>query len=260
MDDVHTLLMTSTTRLLADLSDSDAGDTAGWQRIEEMGLPLALVREDRGGLGLETADGFGLVRMCGRHVTAYPVVETMLANRFAAAAGEAAPDGPVTTLGDLTEAQREEAAFARAMQMSGALETILAMTITHVEQREQFGRPISKFQAVQHSLSIMAAEVAAATAAADHALGKLDAEATATTLAIGVARVRVGETCSKVAALAHQLHGAIGYTSEHRLHRYTRSVWKWRDEFGTQVWWSRMVGRMVLANGPDNFWAMATAA
>lgn len=260
MDDVRTILLNSTERLLGDLVDQNAGDPAGWRRIEDMGLPLALVNEDKGGLGLDDEDGLDLVRMCGRHITAFPVVETMLANRFAASTGEGLFDGPVYTLGDLTGPQREHAALARAMQMTGALETILSMTIAHVRDREQFGRPIAKFQAVQHSLSIMAGEVAAATAAADHAVGKQGDDDALATLAVGLARVRIGEACSKVAALAHQLHGAIGYTREHRLHVYTKAVWTWRDQFGTQAWWSKQVGRAVLDNGRDNFWSMVTAA
>ncbi|KCZ92130.1 acyl-CoA dehydrogenase [Hyphomonas johnsonii MHS-2] len=225
-----------------------------------MGLPLAFVDEAHGGLGLDQKTAFELVRMCGRHVLAHPIVETMLANHFSVTAGGALCDGPVHSLGKLTRMQQELAALARAMQMAGALETILAMTISHVEERSQFGRPIAKFQAVQHSLALLASEVAAATAAADHAVGRFEEDADTATLAIGIARARIGEACSKVSALAHQLHGAIGYTREHRLHHFTTAVWKWRDEFGTQSWWTRRVGQMVLANGRGEFWPMVTSA
>lgn len=267
VDDVSAILLESAGRLLGDLSDFDAARSieperseAGWRQIEEMGLPLALVDEAHGGLGVDKATAYELVQLCGRYVVPYPVVETMLANQFAAQAGEALPDGQVSVPDASIDVRREQAALARAKQMVGALETILAMTISHVEDRRQFSRPISKFQAVQHSLAIIAGEVAAAAAAADHAVGKLDEGGVAVTLAIGIARARIGEACSKVSALAHQLHGAIGYTSEHRLHLYTKAVWKWRDEFGTQAWWTQLVGRMVLEKGRDSFWPAVTAA
>lgn len=267
MEDVSTIILDSAERLVRDLSTQSAAGTVsekiiteGWRRIEEMGLPLVLVGEAQGGIGLKESSAFELIRVCGRHVSPYPIVETMLANRFAADAGAALSGGPVSSLGDLTPAQRELAALARAVQMAGAVETILTMTIAHVEERNQFGRPLAKFQVVQHSLAVLACEVATATAAADHAVGRFADGGDAATLAIGIARARAGEACSKVASIAHQLHGAIGYAREHRLHLFTTAIWKWRDEFGTQAWWTRQVGRAVLANGRSDFWPMVTAA
>lgn len=268
MDDISSILFESTQRLLGDLSErvpagqalSDKDRAEGWRRIEEMGLPVALVSGEAGGFGLSEADAFGLVRICGRNIVAWPLVETMLANRFAVENGSDTLEGPVETLGELTPEQRETAALARAVQMAGALDAILDMTISHVQERQQFGRALAKFQAVQHSLAILASEVAAGQAAADHAVARRAQGGEGATLAVGIARARIGEACSKAAAIAHQLHGAIGYAQEHRLHLYTTSLWKWRDEFGTQAWWTREVGREVLASGRDAFWPMVTAA
>ncbi len=55
-------------------------------------------------------------------------------------------------------------AFARAQQMVGAMETCLASALDHVRERQQFGRPLAKFQAIQHMLAEAAGHVAAATA------------------------------------------------------------------------------------------------
>ncbi|RIV75579.1 acyl-CoA dehydrogenase family protein [Pelagerythrobacter aerophilus] len=268
MDDISSILFESAQRLLSDLSarapigqpmaEQDRAD--GWRQIEEMGLPFALTSEEQGGLGLSDADAFELVRICGRRIAPWPLVETMLANRFAAEGGTVSAEGPVELLGELTAEQREVAALARAMQMAGALDMILGMTISHVQERSQFGRPLAKFQAVQHSLAILASEVAAGQAAAEHAVARLAQGGSSATLAIGIARARIGEASSKAAAIAHQLHGAIGYAREHRLHLYTTSLWRWRDEYGTQAWWTRQVGRQVLAAGPDALWPMVTAA
>ena len=53
--------------------------------------------------------------------------------------------------------------------------------------------------------------------------------------------------------------GAIGFTHEHSLHRLTRRLWSWRDEFGTESHWSRELGRAVLASGADALWPTITA-
>ncbi len=167
-----------------------------------------------------------------------------------ALAGEgAARNGPsLRTLGALT----------RALQMAGALDRVLELTIEHVSTRVQFGRTLSKFQAIQQELAKAAGEVAAASAAADHAAdayadGDLD-------FAVAVARARIGEAAGKAVAIAHQLHGAIGYTREHSLQRYTTALWAWRDEFGTQREWTREVGRRALSAGRDGYWPMVVAA
>ncbi len=264
MDDISSLLFDAAERLLIDLSAESAPDETqyllNWRKIEEMGLPLALVDTERGGIGLEPRDAFELIRVCGRHVTPFPIVETMLSNRFAADAGTKPNCDAVSELRDLSERQREFAALGRAVQMTGALETILSMTVEHVQDRCQFGRPLAKFQVIQHSLARLAGEVAAAAAAGDHAVSKLAEGGDASLMATAIARTRIGEACSMAASTAHQMHGAIGYAREHRLQLYTTALWKWRDEFGSQASWTRLIGRMVLAKGRDSLWPMVTAA
>jgi acyl-CoA dehydrogenase len=61
-----------------------------------------------------------------------------------------------------------------------------------------------------------------------------------------------------VARLAHQVHGAIGFTQEHKLHHLTRRLWSWRDEAGTELHWSRVLGAGLLADGPDALWPALT--
>ena len=101
-------------------------------------------------------------------------------------------------------------------------------------EREQFGRSISRFQAIQHYLAQMAAEVAAAgraaQAAAAAAAGDLTDERFL--LEVAAAKSRVGEAVGYVVETAHQIHGAMGYTYEHQLHHFTRRLWAWRDEYG----------------------------
>ncbi len=148
-------------------------------------------------------------------------------------------------------------AAVRLQQMAGALEKILEQSVQHALDRTQFGRPIAKFQAVQHNLAILAGEVAAASAAADAA-----AEACAmpdiSVAEVAIAKVRGGEAAGTGAAIAHQVHGAMGFTYEHSLHHATRRLWAWREEFGNEAVWAQRLGRMVAAHGADQLWPFIT--
>jgi acyl-CoA dehydrogenase len=148
-------------------------------------------------------------------------------------------------------------AAVRLQQMAGALEKILDQSVQWALDRVQFGRPIAKFQAVQHSLAMLAGEVAAASAAADLAAEACDgAEPGAAEIAI--AKVRAGEAAGAGAAIAHQVHGAMGFTYEHSLHHATRRLWSWREEFGNETVWATRLGRMVAAEGADRLWPFVT--
>jgi acyl-CoA dehydrogenase len=153
-------------------------------------------------------------------------------------------------------------ATARAMQMAGALEAILDIAVSYANERVAFERPIAKFQAVQHNLARLAGEVAASVAAAGSAA---DAIATMETLDDGTfleaaaAKIRVGEAAAEGAGIAHQVLGAIGFTREHILHRFTQRLWTWRDDFGNESFWAVKLGNRVAAAGADALWPMLAA-
>jgi acyl-CoA dehydrogenase len=151
---------------------------------------------------------------------------------------------------------RRAGAVMRSVQMAGAIETILDMTVLHVKERVQFGRPIGGFQAVQHQVAIVAAETAAAAVAADMAV-----DALADGLewrAIAAAKVRIGDAAGRIATIAHQLHGAIGFTEEFRLHRFVRRLWAWRAAFGNEASWALELGRDLSPSGGDGLWPALT--
>ncbi|MFT6583021.1 MAG: alkylation response protein AidB-like acyl-CoA dehydrogenase [Alphaproteobacteria bacterium] len=154
-------------------------------------------------------------------------------------------------------------AAARSSQIAGALESALAISVAYAKEREAFGRPIGKFQAVQHNLAELGCEAAASNAASSSAASAV-AEALAMggafssgiILEVAAAKIRTGEAAGKGAAIAHQAHGAIGFTKEHVLNRFSRRLWAWRDDFGSESAWAVQLGEMVAANGGDELWPL----
>ncbi|TKJ27872.1 acyl-CoA dehydrogenase family protein [Blastococcus sp. CCUG 61487] len=149
-------------------------------------------------------------------------------------------------------------ALARAVQLTAALEQVLAWTVQYAGERQQFGRPLAKFQAIQMELAEMAGEVTAVTALTDAAVQALHHGSGDFWLAAAAAKVRAGAAVEVVARLAHQVHGAIGFTQEHRLHHLTKRLWSWRDEAGSELLWSRVLAQGLLADGPDGLWPALT--
>jgi acyl-CoA dehydrogenase len=157
------------------------------------------------------------------------------------------------------DAARLLAALIRSAQMAGALQAALALAVEHARTRKQFGRPIGSFQAVQQMLAVFAAEASAASVAAAAAARAVDARGLAeAAFEIGCAKVTVGEAAAKGAAIAHQVLAAMGITEEHALHHFTRRLWSWREEGGTERFWAARIGALVQSS-PESLWAFLTS-
>ncbi|MDB5931323.1 MAG: acrC2 [Polaromonas sp.] len=141
-------------------------------------------------------------------------------------------------------------AFAAALHaalLSGAMNRLFEMTLQYCNDRNQFGKSLGKFQAVQHQLSVMAEHTAAASIAAEAAFqgtGK-----TPSLLAGAIAKSRTSEASVLVASTAHALHGAIGVTEEYDLQLLTRRLHEWRMAHGSEAYWNQVVGEHVLKSG-----------
>jgi len=263
-----------------------------WTVIQDTGLHQVGGRES----GTTLADAFRMIRLAGKFAVPLPYPEILISNRFVTgqglttvAEGVIAPwarraervvtdDGQLVDEFDVVEGAnlagepRDEVVFensksielppnfraimamTRVAAMSGALEKLLELTIDYVGERKQFGRPISGFQAVQHNVARMAGEVAASTRASDAAIEALDTDRFV--IQVSAAKIRVGEAAGVVAEIAHQAHGAMGFTHEHELHHYTRRLWAWRDEYGHEKEWQQLIGRQVVAVGADRAWEL----
>jgi acyl-CoA dehydrogenase len=141
--------------------------------------------------------------------------------------------------------------------MAGAIARVLALSVEYANTRRQFGQPIGRFQAVQQLLAKLAAESAAARSAADIAWAALDAGALG--FAGAVAKIRAGEAARAAAAIAHQVHGAIGVTDEHILHYFTRRLWEWRLDFGSDGFWAERLGQ-AAREAEGGLWHFLTSA
>jgi acyl-CoA dehydrogenase len=153
-------------------------------------------------------------------------------------------------------------ALVRSLQISGALETMLDITVRYSGERVAFEKKISKFQAVQHNLAKLAGETSAALAAAGSAADAVSNGAgfdDAIFLEAASAKIRCSEAAEKGTAIAHQVHGAIGFTLEHILHRYTLRALAWRDDFGSESYWAVELGKLVAARGADELWPLVAS-
>ena len=143
-------------------------------------------------------------------------------------------------------------AILRSVQIAGALDRVLELTAGYAQERVQFGRPLAKFQAIQQQLAELAAEAGLATAAARTALDSLDDPYAL--FEVAAAKSQAGEAATRAAAIAHQVHGAIGFTQEYELQHLTRRLWAWREEFGSEAFWQRRLGELVAGQGADALW------
>ena len=145
---------------------------------------------------------------------------------------------------------RERLALLRAAAIGGAALRASELAIAHVRTREQFGRTLVSFQAVKQDVARLVEEVAlveAAVAVGVERGGELGA---------AVAKAQASESVAEITRIAHQLHGAVGFTERSPLRLSTTRLWAWRDEDGDERAWAGRLG--AAATGTDDLWALLT--
>ena len=148
-------------------------------------------------------------------------------------------------------------ALMRSAQISGAMQAAIKMTVSYATDREQFGRPIAKFQAIQQILAVAASKSVEACVAAEVAFRTADltgGDFNKAEFDIASAKIVCSEAVETITDMSHQVHGAIGFTQEHDLHFITQRLWTWRAEFGSETFWAERLGRKVLKRGAKNLW------
>ena len=187
----------------------------------------------------------------------YDHSDTVTLDKVQPVAIKAAPDGVDQTTLMLM------GGVARSLQIAGALESMLDISVRYSNERVAFEKKISKFQAVQHNLARLAGESAAALAAATSAADTIASAASldndAVFLEAASAKIRCSEAAEKGSGIAHQVHGAIGFTIEHILHRYSLRALAWRDDFGSESYWAVELGKLVAERGADELWPLVAS-
>ena len=156
-------------------------------------------------------------------------------------------DAAAAFTGRLPVAWHNAGAVIAAAQIAGALERVLETTLQFANDRVQFGRPLGKFQAIQHQLAVLAENVAAARMAAE--MGFDATGAWPQPMRAAAAKARASQDAPLAAPMAHAIHGAIGVTAELDLQLFTRRLHEWRADFGAERLWNAVVGRALLASG-----------
>jgi acyl-CoA dehydrogenase len=143
-------------------------------------------------------------------------------------------------------------ALLRTGQIAGALDHALELSVGYTRERQQFGRPLAQFQAIQQQLAVLAEETAAAGMAAAAAFRAMDRGNAG--FEIAAAKLRANRAARTSTGIAHQVHGAMGFTAEYALHHLTRRLWAWQTEAGNERFWSEKLGTQVATRGPTVFW------
>jgi len=234
------------------------------KQIIELGFDALL--PEPGAARDEWPDAACLLREQGR--TANPIdtaVLLVLKNRELAMMPSPTPYQVSTAdwVEPLSEIERAALGLARCLQACGAMQASLELSMTYVQDRRQFGRSLSKFQAIQHALAVAAEETAAASVITDLTLSR------ASVLGVGghaiggllqAAALNVAQATTVCLQVCHQVHGAIGVTLEYPLHRHSLNLMRWRDEIlqllGSERACSMAVGEQVFAS--DSLWSFVT--
>nr|WP_176457420.1 MULTISPECIES: acyl-CoA dehydrogenase family protein [unclassified Rhodococcus (in: high G+C Gram-positive bacteria)] len=146
---------------------------------------------------------------------------------------------------------RQRGALLYAAAMTAAARAVVDATVLHTSDRSQFGRPLSKFQAVQQRIAQLAMTAVAMERAVEAATDAVAAGLPDAEVSVASAKVIVSGAVAAIAAGGHQLHGAIGFTSEHSLGRHTGSMQSWRNRWGSDDEWARTLASIVLDDDVD---------
>jgi acyl-CoA dehydrogenase len=165
---------------------------------------------------------------------------------------ERAPDSDAAPLASFTAGGVDLLPYAAAINaalMAGAMSRVLTMSLTYVNERQQFGRTLGQFQAIQHQLSLMAEDVATANVAAR--IGWSGSGLAIDRWRAAIAKCVANESAAAVSMIAHAIHGAIGVTAEYDLQLWTRSLRCWQLGFGSVSYWAQYIAdeRLRTAGG-----------
>jgi alkylation response protein AidB-like acyl-CoA dehydrogenase len=199
-------------------------------------LAAAVLVEEAGALHLVPAE----------RVTARRVQSLDLARRVFRVT---AATGPDTLLSDDPAAvarAHDRAATATAGWLNGIGLQLLEMSVAHVREREQFGRPVGSFQAVKHLLAETVLEVETSRAATWYAAYAVQHDLPDRVEAVSVAKSFASDAEALANTNALQAHGGIGFTWEHDLHLWLKRGKALEGAYGTASWHRERLASLLL--------------
>jgi alkylation response protein AidB-like acyl-CoA dehydrogenase len=174
------------------------------------GPTLFLVEKDSKGVSIKPFESLGYEKHCTVLFSDVSITEESIL-------------GQLGTAESIVEVIEERAAIAKCAEMMGAMQSSFDMTLAYAKEREQFGKPIGSFQAVQHHLSNMAVDLNSARVITNQAVWKIS-EGVSASKEVAMAKAFTSEASGRVTRLGHQIHGAVAFCDEHDLHLYYRKA------------------------------------
>ena len=130
-------------------------------------------------------------------------------------------------------------------EMCGGAEKVLEMSVEYAKVREQFGRPIGSFQAIQHKCANMLVEVESSKSATYYAAWAVANDVDEAPLAAAMAKAYCSDAYRHTAGEGIQIHGGIGFTWEHDMHIYFKRAKSSEVTFGDATWNREIVAQLI---------------
>jgi alkylation response protein AidB-like acyl-CoA dehydrogenase len=151
-------------------------------------------------------------------------------------------------VGEVLARALDDAALVTGFYLLGGAERAFAMTVDYLKTRQQFGKIIGTFQALQHRAADLKMQLSLFRASVEAAAATLDAGATgeARRAAISRAKARAAESAMLVNRQCIQLSGGIGYTDQYDVGLYLRKAMVLANQFGS----ANLHRRRFMATAP----------
>jgi alkylation response protein AidB-like acyl-CoA dehydrogenase len=130
-------------------------------------------------------------------------------------------------------------------EMCGGAQKVLEMSVDYAKVREQFGRPIGSFQAIQHKCANMLVEVESSKSATYYAAWAVANDVPEAPLAAAMAKAYCSDAYRHTAGEGIQIHGGIGFTWEHDMHIYFKRAKSSEVTFGDATWNREIVAQLI---------------
>ena len=206
-----------------------AGAGEGGSSPEE--ISLYLIEAGREGVGIEPLKTMGSEKQCEVRFEGVKVTQEDLLGEHHR--GRQALDKVL-----------EMGAAGKCATLVGCAQRVLEMTADYVKQREQSGRPIGGFQAIQHYCADMLRDVEGSRLITYKAAWEISEGMPASGIS-SVAKAWVSDACQRTILKAHQIFGGIGFCQEHPLHLYLKQSKMGELAFGDAAYHRELVARSI---------------